>query len=86
MARCTNCWRNEFVGELKYSKMEKFGKKATDKITGFTGVITAKAIYMHGGVKYLLTPKVDEKGKIQNEEWFDDGRIEVLKPGETLIV
>ena len=57
--------------------MENFGKKATDKVTGFTGVITAKALYMYGCAQYLLVPKVDKDGKRQDGEWFDEGRIEI---------
>lgn len=57
--------------------MENFGKKATDKVTGFTGIITAKALYMYGCAQYLLTPKVDKDGKRQDGEWFDEGRIEI---------
>lgn len=58
--------------------MENFGKKATDKVTGFTGTITAKALYMYGCAQYLLTPKVDKDGKRQDGEWFDEGRIEIF--------
>ena len=57
--------------------MENFGKKATDKVTGFTGVITAKALYMYGCAQYLLMPRVDKDGKRQDGEWFDEGRIEI---------
>lgn len=57
--------------------MENFGKKATDKITGFTGIITAKALYMYGCAQYLVTPKVDKDGKRQDGEWFDEGRVEI---------
>lgn len=59
--------------------MENFGKKATDKVTGFTGVITAKTLYMYGCAQYLLTPKVDKDGKRQAGEWFDEGRIEIAE-------
>jgi hypothetical protein len=59
--------------------MENFGKKATDKVTGFTGIITAKALYMYGCSQYLLNPKVDKEGKLQEGEWFDEGRIKIIK-------
>ena len=59
--------------------MENFGKKAKDKVTGFEGVITAKALYMYGCSQYLLTPKVDREGKKQVGEWFDEGRIEIFE-------
>ena len=59
--------------------MENFGKKAKDKVTGFEGVITAKALYMYGCSQYLLTPKVDREGKKQVGEWFDEGRLETFE-------
>ena len=58
--------------------MENFGKKAVDVVTGFSGVITAKTIYMYGCSQYLLTPRVDKDGKRQDGEWFDEGRLEIL--------
>ncbi len=63
--------------------MENFGKKSTDKVTGFTGVITAKALYMYGCSQYLLTPKVDKDGKRLDGEWFDEGRLEIFEQGIT---
>jgi hypothetical protein len=61
--------------------MEKFGKRAKDKITGFTGIITAKCIYMYGCSQYVLTPEVDKDGKRRDGEWFDEGRIEIIEDG-----
>lgn len=56
-----------------------FGKLAKDKVTGFIGVVTCKIDYMYGCNQYGLTPKVDEKGKKSLTEWFDEGRIEIIK-------
>ena len=54
--------------------MKNLGKNATDKITGFKGIVTAKAMYLYGCAQYLLTPPVDSTGKRQEGEWFDEGR------------
>ena len=59
--------------------MEKFGKKAKDKVTGFEGTITAKCLYMYGCSQYLLTPQIDKDGKKRDGEWFDEGRIETYE-------
>lgn len=59
--------------------MEKFGKKATDKVTGFTGTVTSKHIYMYGCTQYGLTPKVDKDGKTQDTKFFDEGRLEIFE-------
>lgn len=59
--------------------MHNFGKKGRDKVTGFTGVITARCDYMYGCSQYCLTPGVDKDGKLKDNGWFDSGRIEVLE-------
>ena len=57
------------------------GKKAKDKITGFEGIITGKAIYLFGCSQYSIAPSVDKEGKCKTSEWFDEGRIEVIGKG-----
>jgi hypothetical protein len=59
--------------------MEKFGKKAKDKITGFAGIITSKHTYMYGCTQYGLNPPVDKDGKTQDVHFFDEGRIEIIE-------
>ena len=61
--------------------MIKLGSNAKDKITGFTGVITAHAKHLYGCDTYGITPAVDKDGKPQDTYWFDEGRIEVLTGG-----
>jgi hypothetical protein len=68
--------------------MEKFGKEAKDKITGFTGIITCKISYMFGCNQYGIAPKINADGKRLDVEWFDEGRIEIIGEGispETVI-
>ncbi len=61
--------------------MEKLGKEAKDKITGFQGIITSKHIYLYGCSQYALTPKVDKDGKTQDTSYFDEGRLEIIGEG-----
>lgn len=58
-----------------------FGKLAKDKVTGFTGIVTAKCKYMYGCTQFALSPYIDKDGKRIEGEWFDKGRIEILGPG-----
>jgi len=58
---------------------DKFGKLAKDKVTGFTGTIIGRCDYMYGCTQYGVSPKIDKDGKIGNIEWFDEGRIEIIK-------
>lgn len=64
--------------------MENFGKRGVDKITGFSGIITAKINYMYGCGQYLLTPIIDKDGKRVNGEYFDEGRIEIFEQVVTI--
>lgn len=57
--------------------MIKLGVKATDVITGFTGIITGRAEYLTGCIQYVLCPPVDKDGKLRESEWFDENRIMV---------
>lgn len=61
--------------------MLKLGLEVKDKITGFTGIITARASYITGCDKYGVTPPVDKDGKVRDSEWFDDGRLEIIGKG-----
>lgn len=64
--------------------MENFGKIAKDKVTGFTGMITAVTYYMYGCCQYCLQPKVDNDGKVQDVYWVDEGRIDIIDNGNEI--
>lgn len=59
------------------------GKLAKDKITGFTGIITSKHIYLTGCNQYGLQPAVDKDGKVPDKNYFDEGRVEIIGAGVT---
>ncbi len=60
--------------------MINLGKKAKDKITGFSGIITGRAQYLYGCDQYCIVPPAKD-GEIKGGEWFDEGRIEVTGDG-----
>lgn len=60
--------------------MIDLGQQARDKITGFTGIITARASYITGCDQYGLTPPVAD-GKIGDTHYFDEARIEITGRG-----
>lgn len=53
------------------------GQTVTDKITGFKGVVTARCEYISGCDQALVSPPVDDKGKIDDGRWFVVQRLEV---------
>lgn len=68
----------------KENKMIKLGQKAKDKITFFTGILTARHQYITGCDQYTLSPSgVDDTGNLKEAYSFDEGRIEIIGPGIT---
>jgi hypothetical protein len=60
--------------------MDKLGKKAKDKVTGFEGIIIARIEYIYGCKQYGIAPEAKD-GKINDTHYFDEGRIEILGSG-----
>jgi len=53
------------------------GYRATDKITGFSGVIETVGFELYGCVQVILKPPMDNEGKIPDARWFDVTRLDV---------
>ncbi len=58
--------------------MISLGAKVTDSITGFKGVATGRAEYLHNGASIRITACELNAGKPM-EEWFDEQRIVVTE-------
>lgn len=52
----------------------ELGVKVKDSITGFKGIVTARAEYITGCKQYSLVPKA-EKNKAATAAWFDEDRL-----------
>ena len=63
-------------------KNENFGKKASDKISGVTGIITGFCQYITGCDQYLIQPESEDKTKKPDACWFDVNRIDI---GENVV-
>jgi len=59
----------------------ELGKEAKDLITGFEGILVARAEHLFGCNTYGIAPKVLKDGKRIDTEWFDEGRIEITGEG-----
>lgn len=53
----------------------KFGMKAHDLITGFSGTVTGRTEYISGCSQILLVPAIDKDGKLSEGHWFDEQRV-----------
>ncbi len=62
--------------ELTYALNKKMGIVGVDKITGFTGVMTAYTVHITGCNQCFLLPKVDKDGKKAEGGWFDEQRLD----------
>jgi hypothetical protein len=56
-------------------KNQNLGKHATDKVTGFSGVVVGFCQYLTGCDQYLLAPKTEDSTKMPESHWFDSNRI-----------
>ena len=58
------------------------GDQVTDKVSGLTGIVTAKVEYMTGCIQYLITPKWVKGTVFAEGHWVDDMRLERILPKE----
>lgn len=55
--------------------LDNLGRTATDKVSGFKGIITAVVYYLNGCTQYGIVPKVGADGKSREAEYFDDKQV-----------
>lgn len=66
-----------FFNNNLFTMNAKFGLMAKDKITGFSGILTASSSYITGCDQYFVQPKADG-ANFKEGRWFDEGRIEII--------
>ena len=55
----------------------KLGKQYKDSISGFQGIAVARAEYLYGCVRILLSPtKLKADGDFLPDTWFDEPQLE----------
>ena len=57
----------------------KLGSRVRDKITGFEGVAYGYTVWLNGCVRFCVRPTELKDGKPIEDQWFDDGDLEVVK-------
>jgi hypothetical protein len=55
----------------------ELGSRVSDKITGFEGVVTGRAQYLHGVDNALVEAVVGTDGKLISE-WIAETRLELV--------
>lgn len=61
--------------------MIRLGDEVRDKVTGYTGIATARFEYLTGCVRYEVQPRGLHEGKLHEAYVFDEGRLEMVGGG-----
>ncbi len=61
----------------------KLGDKAKDKITGFSGILTARCEFLTGCNRYCIQPQELKDGRPIESIYFDEAQIEIIGDGIT---
>lgn len=59
--------------------MIKLGTRATDSLTGFSGIVTARAEYLYGCPR-LFIESTKQDGTRTDGLWFDEPRLAAESP------
>ena len=61
--------------------MIKLGDKVKDRITGFTGVVTAISTFLNGCVRMSIQGIALKDGLPTVSEWIDEAQLKLVKAG-----
>jgi len=63
----------------KGNKMFKLGDEVKDKITSYSGIVTAITTYLNGCTLIgIQSKKLDKDGQPQKIVWFDEPQVELI--------
>jgi len=57
--------------------LDYLGRRATDRITGFTGVITSVCFDLYGCIQAIVNPGLKPDGSFGDANWFDISRLQL---------
>lgn len=55
------------------------GSTVVDEITGFSGVVTGRAVYLHGVPMVLVQPRIVTNGIPADSTWLPESRLSADK-------
>lgn len=58
------------------------GNEVRDKVTGFTGICTARTDYLFCATTYAVVPRLKPDGNLPDAQWFEEGRLELVEKGK----
>lgn len=75
---CPRCAASHHI-TTKGTAMLKLGSKARDRVTGMVGILYARAEYLYGDTSWCLQGPVREDGKVPEEQWLVEQRLELVE-------
>lgn len=57
--------------------IDLLGRRAEDRVTGQSGVITSVCFDLYGCVQVVIQPRAKPDGEMPSGHWFDIGRVKV---------
>ena len=57
------------------------GDRVRDILTGFTGIVTGRVSYLTGCDQVLLLPRSSDETKMNDAQWFDIERVQLVDKG-----
>lgn len=54
------------------------GDKVVDRLTGFSGIITAVVEYLNGCIRYQIQPPINEKGEYRESVIIDEQQLDLV--------
>lgn len=58
--------------------IDLLGLRVRDRVTGLSGVVASVTFDLYGCIQAIVNPGMDKDGKLQETQWFDVNRLEVL--------
>jgi len=59
----------------------ELGDRAKDAITGFEGIVVARAEWLNGCDRFIIQPEQLKDGKLIDSLWFDGPQLRLVKKG-----
>ncbi len=57
--------------------------KVEDVVSGFTGVVIARTVWLNGCARIVVQPKVGKDGKMPETAVFDEPQLKIIKRANT---
>lgn len=60
-----------------HNQLNLLGKRVTDVVTGFSGIVTSICFDLYGCIQATIHPGIGEDGKMREQHWFDISRLRI---------